>query len=283
MRCGDRESWTLVVLLAAGCASGPSSRDAEAAPTSMARASQPPAPRCPEASTLVARWVEQMGGLEALETAERGFRATARVDGDPGPSGSLRIYFQAPHRVRSILELDSGERYEDGVDGELAWSKGPEGVRVHKGDAAASSLRRADLFGMALRYGERFAESRCVKETRVDGRSAWVVEALSPHGELETHVFDATHGRLLGLSVQAHTVIGTVRIQTRFADFRRVGALELPFEQVHKTSGVEQRVTFERFVFVPPVEEEVAAPPEVTRWAQSPAAWSGPTDAALRP
>lgn len=292
MRCWNREmrgeergSWTLIALLVAGCAGAPVADEASAAPTSRARAPRPARSPCPETPALVAKWVARMGGAEALRKASQGFRAAARVDGDPGPAGNLRIYFQAPQRVRSILELDSGERFEDGVDGDLAWSRGPDGIQVHRGAAAASALRRADLFGMALRYADRFPSSRCVGADRLDGHSVWIIEAQTADGEDQTHVFDAESGRLLGLRIEAQTRLGPVRIQTRFDDFRLSGSLELPFEQIHRAEDMEQRVIFERFVFVPPIEEEVAAPPEVTRWARSQGAvgWPGPAGAARRP
>lgn len=259
----NRGLWLSVAFSAAACTSQPSVQGLSGAPAAAATGKPAvPAEALPEVDTLVARWVKAVGGDRPLRAAA-GYRATGRFEGTSGLGGTITVYYRAPDKIRSVLQLDSGDIVEEGHDGERAWSSGPNGVWVQSGEAADDAALRADLMGLALRYTRHFPERRCVGKSNFEGHSTWKVEVKPRSGSSEHHFFDMGSGRLVGLVRSAPTPAGDVEIRAVFSDWRRVGRLDLPFEHLVRTPNLEQRVRFDEVVLEVPSDEDLSAPEDV--------------------
>lgn len=244
----------------AACSGSPSTirsqRAPSAAPALVADLSEPG--ELPSADRLYERWVEVSGGRAQLLNWT-GYRATGRFQGPQG-KGTVLVLARRPDRLRSILTLESGDVFEHGFDGDVAWVKAPRiGTRILKGRASEEAQHRADFFAPA-RMEAHFPVRNTLRKVDFGGREAWVVRAQTDDTSIEEHFFDVENGRLLG-------VRGSVLAQERqhpltvtFGDWRTVGGFEVPFAYSVETDSGRQVTTFESFSVDDPQSVHIERP-----------------------
>jgi glyoxylase-like metal-dependent hydrolase (beta-lactamase superfamily II) len=141
---------------------------------------------------------------------------------------------------------DSGTTFSAGhyYDEPVFWASGPEG-------AAAALLRERRRYpeGLLLLALERAETLTHAGTAEADGRRFDIVAFSDPAGARTLLYFDAAT-RLLARAggVRDHALLGDVGFETRFADYRRAGAILTPFAIEEWVAGYPTRAALVRSV-----------------------------------
>lgn len=251
-----RWCWLLLAALAlgAGCA-----HRGDAA--GSAGAEQP----LPPADEILARAVQAVGGEEALR-AHRSSRMTGTfLMPAQGIQGEMTLWATAEGVMYSRVLIEGIGVMEEGVDGDLAWSKDPlTGPRIKSGVEAIQAKRAADFY-LLLNLTSHYATRETVRRTEIDGVPVIEVRLAPAEGPEELAWFDPTTGLELGSKMTLQTAMGDVTVTSMSSDFRDVGGVKIPFQTTMKNSLMTSTITWSEVVWdpaelgMPPVPDDVRA------------------------
>ncbi len=171
---------------------------------------------------------------------------------------------------RNVVTYDMGvHRTAEGDDGRGRWRQDPSGG-VHPLDSAFARQAAATEAWLArwgwLRAGRGEAQLGEVAQRHDGGQDFDVVQAVPPRGQPVELWFDAAHRLARTVRVMP---ISTVTV--RYSDYRRVGALRLPFViATEATNGGAEKVSIAHWHALREVADAAFAaprPPDDTRLA----------------
>ena len=206
-------------------------------------------PGAPPAATILDRYVEALGGAQAVSELTS-YRATATSVGFGGfgGGGSVRIWAQAPDRRSTIIEYrdapgrDNSARTYDGAAG---WINTPLSVL---GEYALSGTEldgaRFDaLIAFPGQLGQVLTSLRVGHPDYIDGRAVDVVQGAGPRGLVATLYLDQQTGLLTRYVRYGRSPIGRLPTQVDYADYRDVGGVLVPHKWTF--SWLDGRDSFE--------------------------------------
>ena len=257
--------WALAPL-AFACASGPAPEPKAGGdptgPTAEVETSPRAEPARPTADQLFETALSVAGGRDRLLALE-GYEGRGYLHSPQGMSGQMKILARAPNLVRTTLELGPGLIFEEGYDGELAWSRDPiAGARIKTDEEAREAIRRGDIHA-AANYRKHYPEREVVGPTNFEGQPAWEVRVKTSTGREELHYFHAESGRAVGFSAQVVTPMGEVPFVSLYEAWVDVAGLEMPKRLTNRVSTVVQVLTFESFEMVVPPPDAFRVPEDV--------------------
>lgn len=232
---------------------------------SMGGAQEPPAP---SAAELVERYVEALGGAEALKAVE-----TLRLHGVQvfnGIETSFILTKQRPNRFRVDFTTQRGMA-TIATDGEEAWRQGlrrdgsPE-PEVMEGDAAAALLEEeADFDGVLVGFADKGHTLEWVGDEEVDGTAADHLRLTLASGRAQEWFLGRDDGLLLHkVTPQVHPRGGPYERNWYFMEYQEVeGGLKLPFYWEREDIQHVRAFTLEKVEVNPEVDPAIFALPEV--------------------
>lgn len=227
-------SLTLGLLLAACTSSTPT---AEVAPAKQEAevAAVPAAPTLPDAETLLAEAVEAMGGADKF-AALKTFYSESKMDmAGLGLTGVARTWWRAGDFYNEADMPGIGQIRIGSADGK-PWGDDPiSGRRALTGKEAEQALWSATLC-IAYDWKRYFpkAETTAVKE--IDGKKLAEITFTSPLGDTVVLRIDTATKLPVSESFTQASPLGSSPVTVHFKDFREVGGLKIPHEQLADTS-----------------------------------------------
>jgi hypothetical protein len=211
----------------------------------------------PSVDQILSAYVRAAGGEAAIDAI-----STREIHANEHHGPKLTYYWQKPDR---LLVIEGTERI--GYDGRSGWvlSKKKRLTRLPKGEQSplemdANSLRYTHLKRL-------YSELDCAPPQEVNGRMMDLIQAPNAIGSTKFYFDRETH--LLAQIDEFGDTSAYYTHSTLFSDYKRVGAVVLPFRIVHKTnepgvsdrdvrvSEVEQNVPLESNLFTKPVSGAV--------------------------
>lgn len=219
----------------------------------------------PSADALIARAVEASGGEAALR-AHRSYRMTGTFQMQAqGIAGQMSIWANADGEMYSRVTLEGIGVMEEGVRGDLAWSRDPlTGPRVKSGIEAVQAKRAADFYQL-LSLDERYPTRETLRLGQLEGQPVYEVRLVPAEGPEEIAYFDVSSGLEVGSKMTLQTAMGDVTVTSINGDFRSTGGVLLPFQTRMVNSLMTSSVTWTEIVWdpadlgMPPVPDEVLA------------------------
>jgi zinc protease len=209
-----------------------------AAPGSTPATSAASAPAGPTltADQVLAHYVDAIGGRAAwLKLHSRVSKGTIEIPAWNNLRGSVEIHEKAPDSLLAQIIL-GGATFEQGFDGNTAWSQDPrDGVRVLSGAELDDAKREADFYH-PLDLKKIYAKMTVTGLEKVGDRDAYVVEATPASGNPDKLYFDAQNWLLVRSVNNRHTADGVAVFQAEVEDYRDVDGVKLPFT-VRQTSA----------------------------------------------
>ncbi len=254
-RCG----WVLFGALALACTSTISV--AQETKPEPAASSQPSAD-LPEASTIIARYIEAIGGKDALlKTVSRHIRGTYSAQ---GMEGSLEMFRSIPNKLLIRVNIPDVAEMTQGFDGQVGFMNSPgQGASILEGNRLSQIRETADFY-TELHRAEKFTSMETVELTEFQGKPCYKVKLVSKAGREYAEFFDQQTGFLVGNAGERETPGGTVEQITVYSDYKRFGDLLLPTRTATRVMTFEQVVTFESVEFNT-VDETVYELPEAVK------------------
>lgn len=234
MRVFGRRAWTHLLLgaMTAGCAAGTSSSDR----------SNAVAPSL-EASDVYTRYVEALGGREALSRYTSSHALGAFSMPMQGIGGDLEVFAAEPNLMLVRVDIPGVGTVRQGYDGEVGWSINPAtGAMVLEGMMLDQMRQQADFFG-PLRIEDYIDSARVVADTVFDERPCQKVRLVTKWGEEYFELFDVETGLLAGTIRRQASPMGPMETTTVVSDYQDFGGILVPTMTVQETMGMEQVIT----------------------------------------
>ena len=216
----------------------------------------PQAGNAPTVDQILDRYVQAVGGKDALQkVTSRDMKGTLE-NSDDGTTSPAEIFTKAPNKYLAVIHLgDAGEALE-GWNGEKGWGKDPDSGLHDTAKAEQIAAKRDYDFYRELRLKELFPKMALSGKTKVDDRDAYIVEATSPEGATEKLYFDAETGLLVRRDFERVTIDdGIVLYEVDYDDYKDVEGLKLPATVRRKTPDYTLTYRFTEIKQNVPVED----------------------------
>ncbi len=182
----------------------------------------------PTVDSILARAIQALGGKTAIEKVK-----TRIIKGEmelPGMSlkGPWEVYAKAPDKQVSRAEIAGAASTEEGFDGKVAWTKGPDGgVREKTGEELAKTKRDADFY-RELNVKKLYPDIAYKGVEQFEGEEVDVLESHPSKSSKERFSFSKKTG--LGVRQESEFEIpqGKIRLDLRFLDYKPQEGLQFP-------------------------------------------------------
>lgn len=208
-----------------------------AAPLSLA------AQALPSAESLTAKYVEAIGGRDAV-LAQR----TSHTKGTfempaAGLTGEMESYSEMPKMVNIITVPGLGV-IRSGFDGTTAWSLDPfQGARV-LGDAELQQMKDQTNPLASVRDASLFTSMETVERSEIDGQACYRVKFVwKSTGKETSDCYAVDTGLLLATTSTTESPMGSIESTMRFSDYREFGSVKMPTRMTQEMMGAQQIFT----------------------------------------
>lgn len=220
--------------------------------------------KLPAAAKILDKYVEVTGGRVAYERLKNRISKGTCDFASMGAKAALTTYEAAPNKRYVILEAAEMGRMEDGTTGDVAWEvQAMAGPRIKEGTEKADALRDA-TFNAPVYWSKLYKKVECVGLETFADKPCYKIVLTPAQGNPQTHYYDRESNLLVGTAFVLEHPMGTLDVQMRMNDYRRVDGVSLAHEVHMSYAGQEQIVkieTIEHNVAIP--EDRFALPEEI--------------------
>jgi photosynthetic reaction center cytochrome c subunit len=207
----------------------------------------------PTVDEILDRYWKAIGGMRAFEKiTTRARKGSVEVG---GVKGTFEFYEVAPNKALLIGTVPApvGPVLQ-AFDGSNGWVKNQNGVFDMRGEGLEQA-RREWLFYGDVKLKEQFREMSVAGRERVDGREFYVVQATRSDGPSERLYFDVATGLLVRRYYETPSYFGKLANTTDYDDYRKVGAVRLPFVIRKARGGTVLLQTIAEYKLNPAIDE----------------------------
>lgn len=199
--------------------------------------------KLPSAREVIDRYVEAIGGAEALRQPK-----SLQMTGEftvpaAGLEGKLEIRSMPPDLMLVEVEIPGLGLTREGFDGEVAWSIDPmQGPRLKQGAELEQAAYQADFYA-ALHEEERYESMETVGRVEFDGRECYKLELVTANGDEMVEYYDIETGLHVGTEMQVETPMGPAKVVQTMGDYEAFGDLRFPTETTVSVGPMKQMLT----------------------------------------
>jgi hypothetical protein len=215
----------------------------------------------PTAQQVVARYVQAIGGLQALSSQQYRHMTAEMSMPAAGITMNMDAYqARAGNKFVVKMEIPGMGNMGMGYDGQTAWSSNPmSGPKLLEGKELAETLRQYD-FESNMNFARMFASMETVGRDTVNGESCIKLRMVTPGGDEVMNCFADDDGMLIGGSARVTTEAGTTESQMTFSDYRDFGGIKMP--TVTSMSAMGQQIEIRvKSITTEPIDASVFALP----------------------
>jgi hypothetical protein len=201
------------------------------------------AQQLPPAEQLVERYLQAVGGRDAL-LAPRTTRTRGTFEMPAaGVSGELEVVSGKPNRIATRVSIPALGEIRNGFDGTTGWSLDPMmGARLLAGGELEAAREQADPMA-AVRDPSVFQSITTVEQTTMGGQACYKVRLVWKSGR-ESFDCYAVDGGLLVASINTQeSPMGTMAVTTIVSDYRQFGNVRMPTKLTQEMMGQQQVIT----------------------------------------
>lgn len=192
-------------------------------------------PDLPAAADVTARYVEAIGGREAILSHES--RYMKLFFKGPFNEADNIVYAAKPNKIYARWEREGVVRSQWGFDGEVGWQIEPGlGPRILMGWELDRAREGADFYA-DLYDSENFATMETVELTEFENRQCYKLRLVWKSGREAFEYFDAETGLKLGSvgkSYNGNEAFERIRV---LADYEEFGGVLIPTKRIWRYEG----------------------------------------------
>ena len=199
----------------------------------------------PTPSEIIARFVEAIGGEDALRaytsaTSKGAFEMPAM-----GMSGEATEFSMAPDKTLARINLPGMGETVQGYNGAIGWAEDPmQGARLLEGEMLAQARREARFYAQ-LEYAELFPEQTTAGETEWNDQVVYQVDLVDTDGNESSHFFAKDTGLMIGMEATMTNEMGTADMSVNIGEYKDFGGIMIPTSTVMNLMGMEMIQTIE--------------------------------------
>ena len=187
---------------------------------------EPLPPNLPSADQLIERYMQSLGGLEAIQ------RISSRVEmcraNFAGREVAVEVWDKAPAKRLTITHLPDGDSIT-AFDGQSGWLAAPgRPVRDMLAADLEGSRMDADL-QFALHLKQYFGELRPARSETIDEHETYQLIAEADGQPRAQLYFDRQSGLLVRFVRYSDSPLGLNPTRIDYSDYRRVDGVEVPY------------------------------------------------------
>jgi len=219
----------------------------------------------PTGEELFSRYNEALivGDLGAWERSEQRVEYGAFSMPRQGINSPMVMRLERPNHFAVVFEFPGIGRFEEGYDGNMAWSLDPtQGPRI-KDEEEAARAAFDGAFDGEVNWQERYTDFRVVGLDDCNDTGAWEVRMTTALGDERRYWFDAKTGLLVCSMIEVKGAFGSVKTRSTYSDYEEVEGLLTPKTVVQEAMMMEIVMTMEHIDLDPREFEPIAPPVEV--------------------
>ncbi len=242
----SRKTLNRQALLALACCSlmlgACAAHDAGVAP---APAEPPPPPVLTEEQKIIARYVDAIGGEDALRAYSSATTRGAFEMPAMGMSGDMTVYQMAPDKNLVTISFPGMGEAVQGYNGQIAWAEDAmQGARLVEGEMLAQARREARFHG-ELEYEELYPEQTAIGETEWNGQTVYQLDLVDADGNESSRYFATDTGLLVGAEETMTNEMGTADVTLTFDKYKEFDGVTLATSTSTSLMGMEYIITIE--------------------------------------
>lgn len=193
------------------------------------------APNLPTADAVLAKYVEALGGEQALRKITSktitGTRETAGRNSQTDVAsveGTFEEYDKAPNLHAMFAHTPNGQTTATGFDGTSAWTQNANGVVSEANGTALARAKRAADFYEPLDLKQEYSRLMVRGINKVGDRDAYLVIGVPDGDAPERLYFDTQTGLLLRRVTTLQNMVIATPTQTDYLDYRDANGVKYP-------------------------------------------------------
>jgi hypothetical protein len=217
----------------------------------------------PEAGQLIARYVEAIGGRDAVLS-----RTNSRTTGtfempSVGLRGELEVLSARPNRLMTRVTIPGLGVVRSGFDGTVAWDMNPMvGSRVLAG-AELDAMKDQAHYLAAVRDASLLRSRQTVERTEIGGQPCYRVELVWNTGRESSDCYHVESGLLVATTMKQESPMGSVEVTTVVSDYKDFGGIKTPTRMEQEMMGQKQVMTITSVEYDVVGEDAFALPAEI--------------------
>lgn len=222
---------------------------------------EPAAAKLPSVSEVLSKYVAAIGGREANEKIKsRHSKGTVELS-PMGIKGGFETVGAPDSKLFTKMNLAGIGEMLEGSDGKTAWTQNPiQGGREKEGKELQQAMIAANFY-REINLDKLYGDLKVTGTATVEGKEAYVVEAMNEGLPAEKFYFDTKTGYLLRSDATLISPEGNQPATIHYDDVREVDGVKLPFkirtklpqfEVVVVTSEVKHNLKVEDTTFARP-------------------------------
>lgn len=217
----------------------------------------------PEARALIERYIEAVGGREAIMARTESVMTGEFSMPAVGITGSLMVASRPPAEQVVVIELPGMGEMRTGVSEELAWSLDPfMGPRLIEGEEF-KSLMDNTIPEAVLRDPEFVASATTVGMDEFLGQSCYRVRLEWKSGRESHDCYAVETGFLIAMQSTETSPMGEIEMLSLMDEFREIEGVKMPTVMRQVVMGQEQVMTMTDVSFETPDPELFELPPAI--------------------
>ena len=205
----------------------------------------------PSPEEIIARYIEALGGEEAIRahtsrTIKGAFEMQAM-----GMSGQSTIYAMAPDKMVASNEVSGFGETVSGYNGEIAWIDNPmQGAQLLDGEMLAQTKRQARFYA-DLERADMFPQQTTAGETEWNGQAVYQLDVVDVDGNELSQYFAKESGLLIGAEGTQTTDMGPSEVVITLGDYQEFGGVMVATSTTTNmvSMGVEFTTTIESVTY----------------------------------
>ncbi len=181
----------------------------------------------PTAEQILARYVNALGGTEALAKITSRVAKGSRIGAD-GILVPEQVYQKAPDKILTVTSYPTVV-FSSGFNGKVGWGSSSKEGPTPLPDQVLAQLKADSVFNKELKMDQLYSKLKVEGRSTVRGSEAYVIEATAANGLREKLFFDTQTGLLVRRYVESNTILGPLPLQTDYEDFREIDGVKQPF------------------------------------------------------
>jgi hypothetical protein len=216
----------------------------------------------PPARTVIARYVEAIGGREAIERLPSRWEQGRMEVASAGLALRYEL-FAAPNRQFTRSQMPGLGEVRSGIDGQVAWLINPAtGPMLLEGLALQQARQGADPLA-ALHPDRYVAAAETVGDTAFGGARCWKLKITTTWNEEYYEFFNAETGLLQGGIRSQASAQGSVAITSQIVEWRTVAGVRMPRVTRSQMMGAQIVSTVDTIELRAIPDSVFALPPEI--------------------
>lgn len=201
------------------------------------------AQQLPEATQLVQRYLDAVGGREAM-LAPRSARTRGTFEMPAaGLTGELEVVTAKPNRVATRVNIPGLGEILSGYDGQTGWSLNPMmGARLLTGAELEAVLEQADPL-VAVRDPSTYQSMTTVEQTTMGGQACYRVRVVSKSGRESFDCYAVDTGLLVASVSTQDSPMGSMSVTTLLSEYKQFGNVRMPTRLTQEMMGQQQVMT----------------------------------------